>query len=172
MNTSQKIHPCLWFDGNAEDAANFYVKIFPHSRIGHKMMTTEEVSEASGVPTGTVLTVEFYLNDQPFLALNGGPHFKFNEAISMVINCNDQAELDSYWNKLGAGGPVEAQQCGWLKDKFGLSWQVVPTRMVEMIKDKDQQKAARVMAAIMHMKKLDIAEMERAFNGKEETVKG
>lgn len=165
MSTFQKIHPCLWFNGNAEEAADFYVGIFPDSRIDRKVITSEEVSAGSGVPAGTVLTVDFHLAGHPFLGLNGGPQFQFTEAISLVINCKDQQEVDHYWEKLGAGGPEAAKQCGWLRDKFGVSWQVVPERMTEMVKDSDTTKVNRMMAAMMHMKKLDIAELERAFNG-------
>jgi predicted 3-demethylubiquinone-9 3-methyltransferase (glyoxalase superfamily) len=166
MSTVQKITPNLWFNGNAEEAAEHYVSIFPNSRICRKLHITEDVAKAMGVPEGSLLLIEFELDGQIFQGLNGGPQFTFNEAISLVVNCKDQQEVDRYWEKLGAGGDKEAQQCGWLKDKFGVSWQVVPTAFIDMITDKDPVKVNRAMAAMMRMKKLNLAEMTKAFNGK------
>ncbi len=165
MSNIQKVSPNLWFNGNAEDAANYYVSIFPNSRIGRKLLVTEDVVKGSGRPLGSLLFLEFELDGQLFQGLNGGPQFTFSEAVSFVVNCKDQKEVDHYWEKLGAGGDPNAQMCGWLKDKFGVSWQVVPKAFIDMITDKDQVKVNRAMAAMMQMKKLDIAEMKRAFNG-------
>jgi len=160
-----KLTPCLWFDSQAEEAARYYTGIFKNSKIGSISRYTEAGQEVHHRPAGSVMTVEFELNGQPFTALNGGPAFKFNEAVSFQIMCRNQEEVDHYWNKLAAGGPEEAQQCGWVKDKYGLSWQVVPTALVEMMKDSDTEKAGRVMDAMLQMKKLDIAELERAYEG-------
>jgi len=165
MALSKPITPCLWFDSQAEDAARFYTGIFKNSKIGRISRYTEAGTEVHGQPAGKVLTVEFELNGQPFTALNGGPQFKFTEAISFQIMCRDQEEVDYYWNKLGEGGDPKAQQCGWVKDKFGLSWQVVPTRMIELLSNPDRGKANRAMEAMLKMKKLDIAELERAAEG-------
>jgi predicted 3-demethylubiquinone-9 3-methyltransferase (glyoxalase superfamily) len=165
MTLSKPITPCLWFDSQAEEAARFYTGIFKNSRMGKISRYTEAGTEVHGQPAGKVLTVEFELNGQPFTALNGGPHFKFTEAISFQIMCQDQEEVDFYWNKLGQGGDPKAQQCGWLKDKFGLSWQVVPTRMVELLSNSDREKSGRAMEAMLKMKKLDIGELERAAEG-------
>jgi len=165
MKTIQKISPNLWFNGNAEEAANYYVSIFPNSRITRTLLITEDVAKAMNVPIGSLLLIEFELDGQVFMGLNGGPQFTFNEAISLVVNCRDQKEVDHYWEKLGAGGDPKAEACGWLKDKFGVSWQVVPTAQIDMITDKDPVKVNRVMAAMMKMKKLDIAELQRVFNG-------
>src|SRR5262245_46100508 len=151
---TQKISVNLWFDRQAEEAANFYVSIFPGSRIVRKSYYSEEGHDVHGMPAGTVLTVEFELSGQRFIALNGGPVFKFNEAISLVIDCADQAELDRYWEKLSAD--KKAEQCGWLKDKFGVSWQVVPAKLDDMIADPDRERADRVMHVMLQMKKLDI----------------
>ena len=144
---------------------NFYVSIFKNSKIGKISRYGEASREVHGQAPGTVMTVEFELNGQPFTALNGGPMFKFNEAVSFQIMCRTQEEIDDYWNKLSAGGDKNAQQCGWLKDKYGLSWQVVPTVLGEMMSDPDKEKAGRAMQALLQMKKLDIAELERAFEG-------
>jgi predicted 3-demethylubiquinone-9 3-methyltransferase (glyoxalase superfamily) len=152
----QKISPFLWFDGNAEEAANFYVSIFKDSRI----LKIARYGEAGPGPAGSVMVVNFQIEGQDFIALNGGPLFKFTEAISFVINCQTQEEVDHYWNKLTAGG--QESQCGWLKDKYGLSWQVTPTILGELLADKDQRKAQRVMQAMLQMKKIDIAELKRA----------
>jgi predicted 3-demethylubiquinone-9 3-methyltransferase (glyoxalase superfamily) len=163
--TAQAITPCLWFDSEAEEAARFYTGIFKNSSIRTITRYGKEGFEAHGRPAGSVMTVEFELNGQPFTALNGGPHFKFNEAISFQIMCRTQEEVDHYWNRLGESGDLKAQQCGWLKDKYGLSWQVVPTVLIEMMADPDREKSGRAMEAMLQMKKLDIAELERAFEG-------
>ena len=168
MIAAQSLVPCLWFDTQAEEAARYYTGIFKNSKIGTISRYSEAGHEVHGQPAGKVMTVEFELNGQTFTALNGGPHFKFNEAISFQIMCRDQAEVDHYWNKLSQGGDPNAQQCGWLKDKYGLSWQVVPTALLEMMTDPDREKADRAMEAMLQMKKLDIAVLERAFEG--ETV--
>jgi predicted 3-demethylubiquinone-9 3-methyltransferase (glyoxalase superfamily) len=165
MATNQSITPCLWFDSQAEEAARFYIGIFKNSKLGKISRYTDAGREVHGQPGGKVMTVEFELNGQPFTALNGGPQFKFNEAVSFQIMCRDQEEVDYYWNKLTPSGDPNAQQCGWLKDKFGLSWQVVPTRLVELMSDSDREKAGRTMEALLKMKKLDIAELERAHDG-------
>jgi predicted 3-demethylubiquinone-9 3-methyltransferase (glyoxalase superfamily) len=165
MATTQPVVPCLWFDSQAEEAARFYTGIFKNSKIGTITRYTEAGREAHGRPAGTVMTVEFELNGQTFTALNGGPHFKFNEAVSFQIMCRTQEEVDHYWNKLSQGGDPNAQQCGWLKDKYGLSWQVVPTVLVELMKDPDKEKSGRTMEAMLQMKKLDIAALKRAYEG-------
>lgn len=165
MATLHKITPCLWFDDQAEAAAAFYCDIFPNSRITAVSHYGEVGQEIHGRTPGSVMTVAFGLDGQPFTALNGGPTFTFNEAISFQINCESQQEVDFYWEKLSQGGPVEAQICGWLKDKFGVSWQVVPTVLIEMLLDKDKAKSGRTMAALLQMKKLDIAELKRAYSG-------
>ena len=165
MTAVQPITPCLWFDTQAEEAARYYTGIFKNSRIGTITRYGEAGREVHGRPPGTVMTVAFELNGQPFTALNGGPVFRFNEAVSFQIMCQTQEEVDHYWNRLSAGGDKQAQQCGWLKDKFGVSWQVVPTVLVEMMADPDKEKSGRVMEAMLPMKKLDIAELERAFQG-------
>ena len=143
---------------------NFYTSIFENSKIGSAARYDEEGSKAAGRPKGSVMTVAFQLAGQDFVALNGGPVFKFSEAVSFVVNCESQKEVDHFWEKLSAGG--EEVQCGWLKDKFGLSWQVVPTVLSEMLQDKDAQKAKRVMAAMLKMKKIDIAELWRAYEAR------
>jgi len=153
----QKVSPFLWFDGNAEEAANFYVSIFKDSKI----LKIARYGEAGPGPAGSVMVVNFQIEGQDFIALNGGPVFKFTEAISFVISCQTQEEVDHYWNKLTAGGGQESQ-CGWLKDKYGLSWQVTPTILGELLADKDQKKAQRVMQAMLQMKKIDIAALKRA----------
>jgi predicted 3-demethylubiquinone-9 3-methyltransferase (glyoxalase superfamily) len=165
MVTANAIIPCLWFDTQAEEAARYYTGIFKNSKIGTITRYGEAGKEVTGGKPGSVMTVEFELNGQPFTALNGGPHFKFNEAVSFQVMCETQEELDQYWNRLGQGGDPNAQQCGWLKDRYGLSWQVVPTGMVEMMNDPDREKANRAMEAMLQMKKLDIAELKRAFEG-------
>jgi len=159
------ITPCLWFDTQAEDAATFYTGIFSNSRIVSVVRYGKEGYEIHRKPAGTVLTVEFELNGQPFTALNGGPEFKFNEAISFQIMCETQERVDYYWNALSEGGDDRAQQCGWLKDKYGVSWQVVPTVLPELLKDPDPAKAGRAMKAMLQMKKLDIDELKRAYAG-------
>ncbi len=153
----QKISPFLWFDSNAEEAANFYVAIFKDSKV----LKIARYGEAGPGPAGSVMVVNFQIEGQDFIALNGGPLFKFTEAISFVINCQTQEEVDHYWNKLTAGGGQESQ-CGWLKDKYGLSWQVTPAILGELLADKDQKKAQRVMQAMLQMKKIDIAALQRA----------
>jgi predicted 3-demethylubiquinone-9 3-methyltransferase (glyoxalase superfamily) len=165
MATMQKITSNLWFDKQAEEAAGFYTSIFKNSSIGKISRYGKEGFEVHGMPEGTVMVVEFWLEGQQFLALNGGPHFKFNEAISFVINCNTQEEVDYYWEKLTEGGDAKAQMCGWLKDKYGLSWQVVPTILDELMADPDQEKAGRAMSAMLQMKKLDIQTLKAAFEG-------
>ncbi|MBC8066244.1 MAG: VOC family protein [Chlorobia bacterium] len=157
------IVPNLWFDTQAEEAARYYVSIFKNSKVKEITHYGESAAEVSKVPKGTVLTVNFELNGQRFTGINGGPMFKFNEAVSFLIECEDQAEVDYYWDKLLEGG--EPQACGWLKDKYGLSWQVVPIALETMMLDPDKAKAERMMAAMLKMVKLDLAELEEAFNG-------
>lgn len=154
-----KLNPCLWFDTQAEEAAEFYTKVFPNSRI----VEISRYGENMMKPAGEVLTVAFDLNGQRFVALNGGPEFTFSEAISFQINCADQAEVDAYWEKLTDGG--EAGPCGWLKDRFGVSWQVVPTEMTELMQDPDPARAARATQAMLSMGKLDVAAIRRAADG-------
>ena len=158
-----KITPFLWFDTQAEEAANFYVSLFPNSRITDVARYPSDAQPPAG-PPGRGMTVGFELDGKPFTALNGGPHFQFNEAVSFVIHCGDQAEVDRYWNALTADGGKEVQ-CGWLKDKYGLSWQVVPDVLLELISDPDRAKAQRVMAAMMQMVKLDMPKLKAAFDG-------
>lgn len=165
MQLSQKLTPCLWFDNQGEEAAKFYTAIFPNSKILSVTRYNEAGQEIHGQKPGSVMTVEFEINGQPFTALNGGPVFQFNEAISFQIICDTQAELDYFWEKLTAGGNPKAQQCGWLKDKFGVSWQVVPRGMVEMLKDSTSPGAKRAMEIVLQMKKLDMAAIQRAFAG-------
>ena len=159
----QKITPFLWFDDKAEEAANFYVSIFKNSKIDGITRYGESGAEASGRAKGTVMTVEFQLDGQELVALNGGPHFKFTEAISLVVNCETQKELDEFWEKLSAGG--EKSRCGWLKDKYGLSWQVVPTVLGELFQSGDAEKSERVMKAMLQMDKLDIKTLKEAAEG-------
>jgi predicted 3-demethylubiquinone-9 3-methyltransferase (glyoxalase superfamily) len=160
----QKITPCLWFDSNAEEAVNFFTSIFKNSKIGKISRYGEAGYEIHGKSAGTVLTIEFELNGQAFTALNGGPMFKFNEAISSQVSCESQEEVDYYWEKLSAGGDEKARQCGWLKDKYGLSWQIVPTALGKMLADKNANKAERVMSALLQMKKIDIKTLEDAYH--------
>jgi predicted 3-demethylubiquinone-9 3-methyltransferase (glyoxalase superfamily) len=160
VTINPRIAPCLWFDDQAEEAARFYTGIFRNSRIGKIARYGKAGQEFHGKPEGSVMTVAFELDGQPFTALNGGPVFKFNEAISLQVNCETQEELDHYWNKLSAGGDEKAQQCGWLKDKFGVSWQIVPAVLPELMSDRP--KAEKTMTALLKMKKLDIAALERA----------
>jgi predicted 3-demethylubiquinone-9 3-methyltransferase (glyoxalase superfamily) len=162
---SSRIRPNLWFDNEAEEAARFYTSVFKDGKLGDITRYPDAGQEVTGKPAGSVLTVEFEVNGQKFIALNGGPDFKFNEAVSFEIECADQAEVDYYWDKLSAGGDPAAQQCGWLKDKYGLSWQVVPAKLNDMIKDRDKEKSRRVFEAMLKMKKLDIAALERAYTG-------
>ena len=163
----QKITPCLWFDGQAEEAAGFYTSIFPNSRITNINHYGEAGQEIHGKPPGSVLTVSFELDGQSFIALNGGPVFEFTPAVSLLIDCANQEEVDYYWQKLSAGGDETAQECGWLKDRYGLSWQVIPGALFDMINHPDHVKSQRAFAALMKMKKLDIAALERAFAGEE-----
>ena len=162
---TSKITPCLWFDTEAEDAANFYVSVFENSRIGRVSRYGKEGFEIHGKKAGSVMVVEFELEGMPFVALNGGPQFKFDEAISFQVHCGSQDEIDYFWSKLTAGGGNEGP-CGWLKDRFGLSWQVVPDALVEMLLDKDSAKVARVTNAFLQMKKFDIAALKRAHEGR------
>jgi predicted 3-demethylubiquinone-9 3-methyltransferase (glyoxalase superfamily) len=166
MQISSKISPCLWFDNQGEDAARFYTGIFKNSKVVAVSRYGEAGTEIHGRKPGSVMTVAFELEGQMFVALNGGPHFKFNEAVSLQVTCETQEEVDYYWNKLSAGGDDRAQQCGWLKDRFGLSWQVIPRVLPELLMDADQGKANRAMAAMLKMKKIDIAALERAAQDK------
>jgi len=159
----QKITPFLWFDGRAEEAARFYVSIFRNSKIVSIARYPEAGNVVHGQPAGTVMTVAFELDGQSFTALNGGPVFTFNEAISFVVDCADQEEVDYYWRKLGENGDAQAQQCGWLKDRYGLSWQIVPRVLIELMSDPDPAKTGRVMEAMLQMKKIDIAGLRRAY---------
>ncbi|MGH7432777.1 MAG: VOC family protein [Candidatus Methylomirabilales bacterium] len=165
MRHIQRITPCLWFDDQAEAAVAFYTAIFRNSKIVSVTRYGEAGREIHGRPAGTVMTVAFELDGQAFTALNGGPVFKFNEAISFQVHCETQEEVDYYWEKLSAGGDEKAQQCGWLKDKYGVSWQVVPTVLIEMLKDPDAEKSQRVMEAMLRMKKIDIGKLRRAYAG-------
>ena len=158
----KNIVPCLWFDGNAEEAVKFYASVFKKTRIGRISRYGEEGYEIHGKRAGTVLTIEFELLGQLFIALNAGPEFKFNEAVSFQVHCKTQKEIDYYWEKLSAGGDERAQQCGWLKDKFGLSWQIVPEVLGKMMTDKDPRQSERVMKALLPMKKLDIKALKQA----------
>jgi len=160
----QRITPFLWFDDQAEEAARFYVSIFKDSRITSVVRYDDAAAKASGRPKGSVMTVAFELDGQPFTALNGGPHFKFTEAISLVVNCETQEEVDHFWKNLSAGG--QEVQCGWLKDRFGVSWQVVPTVLSEMLQDKDPEKSKRVMAAMLKMRKISIEGLKHAYEGR------
>lgn len=155
-----RITPCLWFDNNAEEAVDFYLRVFKDGEITAK----SHYGEGAPMPAGTVLTIAFTLFGQSYAALNGGPMFKFNEAVSLMVECKDQEEIDYYWNALLEGGGRE-QQCGWLKDRFGLSWQVVPVQVQHLMSDPDQARVQRVMDALMRMVKLDIAELEKAAAG-------
>ena len=151
----QKISTCLWFDNQAEEAVKFYTSVFKNSKIGSTTHYDEASSKEAGMPAGTVLTMSFELEGRQFMALNGGPIFKFNESVSLIVNCDDQKEVDYYWDKLTSGGGQESQ-CGWLKDKFGLSWQIVPAELEKLLTSKEPGKAQRVMAELLKMRKLDI----------------
>jgi predicted 3-demethylubiquinone-9 3-methyltransferase (glyoxalase superfamily) len=164
MATTQRIHPCLWFDNQAEEAARYYTGIFKNSRITKTTHYPKAGYEQTHKPAGSVLTVEFVLDGQSFTALNGGPEFKFNEAVSLEIYCDTQEEIDYYWEKLKVGGDPKAQQCGWLKDKFGVSWQVVPSMMGSLIGEKSER-SERVFEAMLKMKKIDIATLQKAYDG-------
>jgi predicted 3-demethylubiquinone-9 3-methyltransferase (glyoxalase superfamily) len=157
----QKITPFLWFNDKVEEAATFYTAIFKNSKIVNIARYGDAGAQVSGRPKGTVMTVAFQLEGQEFVALNGGPQFKFTEAVSFVVNCQTQEEVDEYWKKLSAGG--QEVQCGWLKDKYGLSWQIVPTILSEMLNDPDPKKAERVMKAMLQMKKIDIKGLKQAY---------
>ncbi len=159
----QKISPCLWFDNNAEEAVQFYVSIFKNSNIGNVTHYGKEGYEIHKKKEGTVMTIDFEIEGQKFLALNGGPIFRFNEAISFQIYCETQDEVDYYWDKLTEGGDKNAQVCGWLKDKFGVSWQVVPNVLVKMLQDKDSKKTENVMRVMLQMQKLDINALTKAY---------
>ena len=157
----QKITTCLWFDNQAEEAVNFYTSVFKNSKIGSAARYDEAGAKASGMPVGSVMTMTFEIEDRQFMTINGGPHFKFNESISLVVNCNDQEEVDYYWDKLTSGGGQESQ-CGWLKDKYGLSWQIVPAELGKLMSSKEPGKSKRVMEALLKMKKLDIKTLKNA----------
>ncbi len=161
----QKITPFLWFDNQAEEAAKFYTSVFKNSKIGRILRYNEASAKAAGGAVGSVLTVEFEIEGQKFTALNGGPQFKFNESVSFVVNCKTQEEVNYFWEKLTAGGGQESE-CGWLKDKFGVSWQVTPTVLIDMLNDKDPKKAGRVMKAMMQMQKIEINKLKAAYAGK------
>ena len=163
MAKISKIRPCLWFDGNGEEAAKFYCSIFPHSKITGVSRYVAEGQETHGQKPGSVMVVMFDLDGQSFMALNGGPHFKFNEAVSLMVSCDTQSELDRYWNALSADPAAEV--CGWCKDKFGLSWQIVPSVMDEMLTQGSEAQRNRVMRVVMASKKLDIAKFEEAYHG-------
>ncbi len=165
MPSLHRISPCLWFDNQAEQAAQFYTSIFPNSRIVTIARYGKAGTEIHGRAPGSVMTVAFELDGHAFTALNGGPVFTFNEAISFQVYCDSQQEVDHYWNHLKEGGDQSAQQCGWLKDRYGASWQVVPRMLVDLMTDPDPAKADRTMNAMLKMKKLDIAELERAYRG-------
>ena len=160
----QKITPCLWFDNQAEEAVKFYVSIFKNAKIGNITRYGKEGYEIHRRPAGTVMTVTFQLDGQEFMALNGGPYFKFTEAISFIVNCKTQQEVDRFWEKLSEGG--EKGQCGWLKDKYGVSWQIVPTVLPKMLLDKDTRKSERVMQALLQMRKLEITRLKQAYGEK------
>jgi predicted 3-demethylubiquinone-9 3-methyltransferase (glyoxalase superfamily) len=160
--STQRITPFLWFDDQAEEAVAFYTSVFENSRVVSTTRYTKEGEQAAGRPAGSVMTIAFQLDGQDFTALNGGPHFKFNEAISLVVNCRSRDEVDHYWKRLSEGGDEKAQQCGWLKDRYGVSWQVVPTLLIELLNHPDPEKARRAMAAMLQMKKIDVAALRRA----------
>jgi predicted 3-demethylubiquinone-9 3-methyltransferase (glyoxalase superfamily) len=161
----RKISPCLWFDNQGEEAAKFYTGIFKNSRIVNIARYGEAGREVHGRPAGSVMTVAFELDGQRFTALNGGPIFKFNEAVSFQVDCETQEEVDYYWDKLSDGGDKKAQQCGWLKDKYGPSWQIVPRVLIDMMSDSDPARSGRAMTAMLQMKKIDIAALKRAYAG-------
>jgi len=160
----QKITPFLWFDHQAEEAAKFYTSVFKNSKVGRILRYDEATAKAAGGPVGSVLTIEFEIEGQKFTALNGGPQFKFNESVSFVVYCQTQDEVDYFWQKLTADGGQESE-CGWLRDKFGLSWQITPTVLIEMLHDKDPKKSGRVMNAMMQMQKIDISKLKAAYAG-------
>jgi len=159
----EKISTCLWFDGQAEEAARFYTSVFKNSKIGHTSRYDKSTSDAAKMPEGSVMTVTFQLEGRDFMALNGGPAFKFNESVSLMVSCKDQAEIDYYWNKLSGDGGQESM-CGWLKDKYGLSWQIIPENIEQLMlaKDNDPARSQRAMAELMKMKKIDLKKLEEA----------
>jgi predicted 3-demethylubiquinone-9 3-methyltransferase (glyoxalase superfamily) len=161
----QKITPFLWFDDQAEEAVKFYTSVFKNSKVGRILRYSEEAAKASGQPLGSVLTIEFEIEGQKFVALNGGPQFKFNESVSFVVNCETQDEVDYYWQKLTADDGQESA-CGWLKDKFGVSWQVTPVVLIDMLHDKDPRKSEGVMQAMLQMQKIEIGKLKAAYEGK------
>ena len=161
-----KIAPCLWFDTQAEEAAKFYTSIFRNSKIKHIARYGDAAAQVAGRPKGSVLTVQFEIDGQEFTALNGGPIFKFTEAISLQVYCENQDELDHYWNRLSEGGDPKAQQCGWLKDKYGVSWQIVPSMIAKMMSEGDPARLERVWQKLLQMKKLDIRTLQQAYDGK------
>ncbi len=165
MQIKQKIAPCLWFDDQGEEAARFYCAVFSNSRIVSIARYGEAGYEIHRKPAGSVMTVAFELDGQAFTALDGGPAFKFNEAISLQVGCDTQEEVDYYWEKLSEGGDEKARVCGWLKDRYGLSWQIVPAVLPRMMADADSEKSQRVMAAMLQMKKIDVDALQRAFDG-------
>jgi predicted 3-demethylubiquinone-9 3-methyltransferase (glyoxalase superfamily) len=160
-NRMQKITPCLWFDSQAEEAVNFYVSIFENSKIGNITRYGEEGARTSGKPKGTVMTITFQLDGREFMALNGGPAFAFSPAISFLVKCETQKEIDELWENLSGGG--EKQRCGWLKDKYGVSWQIVPSVLGEMLQDKDAAKSKKVMEALLRMDRIDVMTLKKAY---------
>ncbi|MGK6351803.1 VOC family protein [Parapedobacter sp. DT-150] len=164
--SSQKITPNLWFDNQAEEAVNFYTSVFKDSKIGRITRYTKDGIEQHQQRVGSVMTIEFIIEGQEFVALNGGPIFTFNESISFIVNCETQEEIDYYWGKLAEGGDESAQVCGWLKDKFGVSWQVVPAILNDMVLDPDPAKVSRVLQAMFQMKKLDVTLLKKAYDGR------
>lgn len=162
---AQKITPNLWFNNQAEEAVNFYFSVFDDAKIGKITRYGKEGYDIHGMAEGTVMTIEFQIEGQKFVALNGGPHFQFNEAISFIVNCETQEEVDYLWERLAEGGDPAAQQCGWLKDKHGVSWQIVPTMLTEMINDADPVKAQSVFQAVLSMKKIDIDVLKLSYEG-------
>jgi predicted 3-demethylubiquinone-9 3-methyltransferase (glyoxalase superfamily) len=165
INKIQKITTNFWFDKQAEEAAKCYTSIFKNSKIGRITRYGREGHEIHGISEGTVMTVAFQLEGQEFVALNGGPQFTFTEAISFIVNCESQEEVDYYWEKLSEGGDEKAQVCGWLKDKFGVSWQIIPTDLTEMVNDPDPEKSERVIKVMLQMKKMDIKTLKQAYEG-------
>ncbi len=164
-SNTPRITPCLWFDNEAEEAARFYTSVFKNSKIGKIARYGKEGHEIHGRPEGSVMVVEFEIDGQTFTALNGGPVFKFNEAVSFQVNCETQEELDYYWQRLSEGGDEKAQQCGWLKDKYGLSWQIISRALAELVSDPRSEKSQRAMKAMLQMKKIDMGAIQRAYDG-------
>jgi len=162
----QSLVPCLWFENEAEEAARFYTEVFKDGRIGRTTRYGKEGNDLHGRPVGSVMTVDFEIQGQPFTALNGGPLFEFTEAISFQVICETQEEVDYYWERLGEGGDPAAQQCGWLKDRFGVSWQIIPEGLTDLVADPDSESSQRAMKAMLRMKKLDIRDLKAAYNGK------